>query len=126
MGRSAKSRGATETYLKTIFLLEQNLTEVRSIDVANELGVSKPSVSVTVKKLCKEGFLTMGGNRRLVLTESGQKYAASIFERHVIIENYLTDILDVEKKIAHQDACRLEFFLSDETVSKIKEVFGEK
>lgn len=121
-----KSRESAETYLKAIFLLRQKLGHVRSIDVANDLGVSKPSVSVAVKKLCNEGLLTMDCDRNLILTEDGLKYAASIFERHAVIENFLTDILDVGKENAHKDACRLEHLVSQETFSKIKEACGEK
>jgi len=121
-----KNRESAETYLKTIFLLLQKLGYVRSIDVAKELGVSKPSVSVAVRKLCNEGLLIMDCNRNLILTENGLKYAASIFERHVVIENFLTDILHVGKDEAHKDACRLEHFVSPETFGRIKEVYVEK
>lgn len=120
-----KSRESAETYLKTIFLLQQKLGCVRSIDVAKELGVSKPSVSVAVKKLYNEGLLIMNCDRNLIFTEDGLKYAASIFERYVVIENFLTDILDVGKDNAHKDACRLEHLVSQETFSKIKEIYGE-
>ena len=117
-------RESAETYLKTIFLLRQKLGNVRSIDIANELGRSKPSVSVAVKKLCKEGLLLMDHDRNLILTEEGSAYAAAIFERHVVLENFLTKILDVEETEAHHDACRLEHLVSPETFSKIKEVYG--
>jgi len=121
-----KIRESAETYLKTIFLLRQKLGNVRSIDVANELGLSKPSVSVAVKKLCNEGLLIMDHDHNLILTEEGLTYAASIFERHVVLENFLTKILDVEETEAHNDACRLEHLVSPETFSKIKEVYGEE
>ncbi|MGC4019001.1 MAG: metal-dependent transcriptional regulator [Muricomes sp.] len=121
-----KNRESAETYLKTIFLLQQKLGQVHSIDIANELGVSKPSVSIAIKKLCNEGLLIMDCERSLILTEEGLEYAASIFERHVVIENYLTDVLNVGKESAHKDACRLEHFVSQETFSKIKEVFSEE
>lgn len=121
-----KSRESAETYLKAIFLMQRELGCVRSIDVANKLEVSKPSVSVAVKKLCNEGLLSMDCARNLILTEDGQAYAASIFERHVIIENFLADILNVEKETAHKDACRLEHIVSAETVDKIREAYGER
>ena len=119
-GSIMKSRESTETYLKAIYLLQQKLACVRSIDVANELCISKPSVSIAIKKLCKEGLLIMNCDHNLVLTEDGMEYAESVVERHVIIENFLTDILDVEKETAHKDACRLEHFISSETYDKIK------
>ena len=121
-----KNRESAETYLKTILLLSRKLGYVRSIDVANELGVSKPSVSNAVKKLRNEGLVNMDGSRFLILTDEGQKYAKSIFERHVVIENFLTDILNVDEEIAHKDACRLEHIVSSETVDKIKEFGGEE
>ena len=121
-----KSRESTETYLKTIFLLQKKLGCVRSIDVANEMCVSKPSVSVAVKKLCKEELLIMDCDCKLILTEHGIEYAAYIFERHIIIENFLTDILGVEKEIAHKDACRLEHFISPETYDKIKNSYDKE
>jgi len=121
-----KNRESAETYLKTILLLRRKLGYVRSIDVANELGVSKPSVSNAVKKLRNEGLVNMDDSRFLILTDEGQKYAKSIFERHVVIENFLTDILNVDEEIAHKDACRLEHIVSPETVDKIKEFGGEE
>ena len=121
-----KNRESAETYLKTILLLRRKLGYVRSIDVANELGVSKPSVSNAVKKLRNEGLVNMDDSRFLILTDEGQKYAKSIFERHVVIENFLTDILNVDEEIAHKDACRLEHIVSSETVDKIKEFGGEE
>lgn len=121
-----KVRESTETYLKTILILQKKLGKVRSVDVANELGVSKPSVSNAVKKLCNEGLAIMDLDRNLVLTEDGLKYAALIFERHVVIEKFLTDILGIGEENAHNDACRLEHLVSPETFDKIKEIYGEK
>jgi len=114
-----KTRESAENYLKSIFLLQKKLGNVRSIDVANELGVSKPSVSNAIKKLRKEGFVDMDEKRNLVLTEDGLHYAAAVFERHVVLENFLKDILKVEESVAHDESCRLEHLLSEETVSKI-------
>ena len=120
-----KTNESTETYLKTIYLVKQKRGNVRAVDIANELGVSKPSVSIAVKKLCNEGFLSVDSNHNLILTDDGLKYADSIFERHVVIEAFLTDILDIEKETAHIDACRLEHSLSTETFNKIKEFLKE-
>lgn len=117
-----KIRESAGNYLKTIFILQKRLGEVRSIDVANELHVSKPSVSNAVKKLRSEGFLTVGESHNLILTEDGFKYAASIFERHITIEKFLRDVLSIEEKTAHSDACRMEHLISTETCSKIKDI----
>lgn len=117
-----KSRESIETYLKAILLLHQKGGCIRSVDVANELGVSKPSVSAAVKKLCSEGLLVVDKEHNLILTEAGLNYAVSIFERHVVIESFLTDILNVGKENAHKDACRFEHFVSPETFNKMKEI----
>ena len=121
-----KVRESAETYLKTILILQKKLGYVRSVDVANELGISKASVSRAVKKLRNEGFVIMGLARNLVLTEEGLKYAAFIFERHVVIEKFLTEILNIGKENAHSDACRLEHLVSPETFDKIKESYDKK
>lgn len=117
-----KNSESVETYLKTIYLLQKKLGCVRSIDVANELGLSKPSVSIAMKKLRNEGLVIMDCNNSLLLTECGAKYAASVFERHVVIEKYLTDILQIEKQIAHKDACRFEHTMSSETFDRLKKI----
>lgn len=116
---------SAENYLKTILILQKRLGEVRSIDVANELGVSKPSVSYAVKKLRSEGFVLMDGNRNLVLTENGQKYAAFILDRHAVIEMFLIEILHIDEKTAHRDSCCLEHSISTETFNKIREICDE-
>ncbi len=117
-----KVRESAENYLKAIFILQKRLGEVRSIDVANELHVSKPSVSNAVKKLRNEGFITVDESHNLILTEDGLKYAVSIFDRHITIEKFLRDVLSVEEKTAHNDACRMEHLISTETCSKLKNI----
>ena len=116
-------RESAENYLKTILTLQKRFGEVRSIDVANELNVSKPSVSNAVKKLRAEGLLDMNENRSLVLTSTGYEYAISVFERHVVIEKVLTEVLGIDEKTAHTDSCRLEHLVSRETFIKIKELY---
>jgi len=117
---------SAENYLKTILILQKQLGEVRSVDVANELGVSKPSVSYAIKKLRSEGFVIMDGNHNLILTENGQKYAAFILDRHTVIEMYLVEILHIDEKTAHKDSCRLEHSISTETFNRIKEICDEQ
>ena len=121
-----KVRESAKNYLKTILILQEKLGEVRSVDVARELGVSKPSVSNAIKKLRSEGFVDMDSSRSLVLTEDGMKCAASIVERHVVIEKYLTDVLNVDEQTAHSDSCRLENLISTEAYTKIKESYMEE
>ena len=115
-------RESAENYLKTILILHKKYGEVRSIDVANELGVSKPSVSIAMKKLRNEGLVSMDENRNLVLTEAGLEYATAIFERHEVLEKFLTDVLNVDEETAHNDSCRLEHLVSAETLNRVREI----
>lgn len=120
-----KTYESSENYLKAIYILHNQLDVVRSIDVAIELGVSKPSVSIAIKKLRNENYLCMDDNHYLILTEKGFEYAKSIFERHVIIEKVLTDLVKIDKQTAHEESCRLEHFLSEETINKIKQLYED-
>lgn len=108
-----------EMYLETIHVLSQKSAQVRSIDVAEEMGFSKPSVSRAMGILKKEGFIEIDGSGNITLTSSGEKHAKRIYERHTL----LTDLfirLGVDEKIAAEDACRVEHYLSDETFDAIK------
>lgn len=118
-----KQSVSTENYIKAILLLQVRQGEVRSVDVARELGVSKPSVSVAVKKLQGEGLAGKDENGGLFLTESGQAYAAAVLERHTVIETLLVFALGVDAKTAHEDACRMEHLVSPETFTKMKEKY---
>lgn len=124
--QNAKARESAEDYLKTIFLLRQQLGQVRSIDVAKALGVSKPSVSNAVKKMRSQGLVIMDERHTLTLTEAGLGYAASVMERHQVIEGFLRDILCVSRETAHKDSCRMEHLISAETFSKIHEAYAAK
>ena len=126
MSKQLRIRESAENYLKAIYILRDRLGEVRSVDVATELGVSKPSVSVAVKKLRNDGLVNMDENHYLLLTKEGLEYAAYIFGRHVILEEFFTDVLEIDKKTAHNDSCRLEHIVSSEMLSKIKCMNDEK
>ncbi len=108
-----------ENYLETILILEKRNGIARSIDVANELNFSKPSVSRAVSILKKAGYLEIGPINQLLLTSSGREIAERIYERHLVLTKYLTD-LGVSEKIASEDACRIEHVLSEETFQCIK------
>jgi len=116
-----KMSQSAENYLKTILLLQRKLGHVRSVDIANELMVSKPSVSNALKKLRNEGLIVMNLQHDIIMTEEGLRYATLIFEHHVVIEKFLTDFFQINSEIAHVDSCRIEHLLSDETFNKIKE-----
>ena len=109
-----------EDYLETILILHKNTGFVRSIDIANELGYSKPSISRAVGILKSDGYITVEPNGQIVLTDSGKAKAEQVYERHLMLRKFLTDILGVSSENSEQDACRIEHILSDETYEKLK------
>lgn len=113
-----------EMYLETIYVLGQKQQNVRSIDVAEEMGFSKPSVSRGVSILKQQGYLTVDGNGFLELTDSGMDLAKKIYERHTILTEALVR-LGVDPEIAQQDACKMEHIISDETLNAFKRHIGK-
>lgn len=108
-----------EMYLETILILSQKQGAVRSLDVANYMNFSKPSVSRAVGILKAEGYLLMDKNGILTLTESGRAVAEAIYERHVLLTKFLT-ALGVDPEIAAADACKMEHDISAETFAAMK------
>lgn len=109
-----------EDYLETILILHKNTGFVRSIDIANELGYSKPSISRAVGILKNDGYITVEPNGQIILTDSGRAKAEQVYERHLMLRKFLTDILGVSSENSEQDACRMEHILSEETYEKLK------
>ena len=109
-----------ENYLETILVLREKGISVRSIDIANEMGFSKPSVSRAVKNLKDGGFIFVDGNGFILLTDIGEEVARKIYERHEIISAWLIDI-GVDEKTALEDACRIEHDISVVTFEKLKQ-----
>ena len=109
-----------ENYLETILVLTQRNGSVRSIDVANEMNFTKPSVSRAMSILKKENLITMETDGRLLLTEEGLQKATAILERHTILTRYIHEVLGVPEEIAEKDACRIEHIISPETFEGIK------
>ena len=110
---------SAEMYLETIYQLLQERGSVRSVDVAESMGYSKPSVSRAVGLLKKGGYLLMEKDGSLTLTESGLATAQKVYERHTILTKLLTR-LGVSPETAAEDACKMEHVLSDETFEAIK------
>ena len=108
-----------ENYLETILVLSLKGSRVRSIDIVNELEYSKPSVSVAMKNLRAKSYITMDEDGYITLTEKGQKIADTVYERHVVITDWLI-FLGVDKKTAARDACKMEHTLSEKSFSAIK------
>lgn len=119
-----KIQKSAEDYLESILMIKERQGYVRSIDVSNELGVTKPSVSFATKRLRENGYITVGEGGRLELTEAGMDIAARIYERHRVLTALLTAI-GVDGKTAAEDACRIEHDLSPETFEAIKKYCGE-
>lgn len=109
-----------EMYLETILVLKNRFGYVRSIDIANEMNVSKPSVSRAVGLLKENGYITFDPNGMILLTGTGQAVAEKIYERHEILTQYL-NALGVSGDTAAHDACKIEHVISDETFNIIKQ-----
>ena len=115
-----KIQESGENYLETVLILLQRNGYARSIDVANELGFSKASVSRAMGILKEAGYLVMQPNGNLTLTEAGYKKASAIYERHNVIAQFLEMTLGVDSGIATQDSCRIEHIISEESFRRIK------
>lgn len=114
-----KIRQSAEDYFETIYMLKQKNGSVRSIDVVNELGFSKPTVSVAMKKFRENGFVTVDEAGLIELTPAGLAIAKKTFEKHTVISEMLM-LLGVPEEIALEDACRMEHGLSDESFEALK------
>ena len=114
-----KVHESEENYLETILILSLKGGHVRSIDIVNELEYSKPSVSVAMKNLRSKGYIIMDDDGYITLTEQGQKIADTVYERHVVISDWLI-FLGVEKNTAIHDACKMEHILSEKSFLAIK------
>ena len=115
-----KIQESAENYLETILMLEQSKGRVRSIDIAVELGFSKPSVSVAMKQLRENGYVEMTDGNFLLLTDKGREIAQRMYERHTLLTDWLV-FLGVDRKTATEDACRIEHVISQESFEKIRE-----
>ena len=111
---------SAEMYLETIYTLAKERGNVRSIDVAEHMGYSKPSVSRAVGLLKSGGYLTMEPDGSLVLTDEGAAIARNIYERHTVLTAMLTR-LGVDPQTAAEDACRIEHVISEESFRAIRE-----
>ena len=109
-----------ENYLETILMLQNKNGSVRSIDIANELEYTKPSISRAMGILRKNGYITMDDSGQILLTELGRKKAEEIYERHLLITKFLMETLGIERQLADKDACRIEHVISQETFERIK------
>lgn len=110
---------SAENYLETILILSNSLPVVRSVDIANELGFKKSSVSVAMRNLRENHYILVSDSGFITLTESGREIAEMIYERHTLLSSWL-ERLGVDADIAAKDACRMEHILSKESFEAIK------
>ena len=115
-----KSEESVEDYLETILILNGKLANVRSIDIANELGYSKPSVSIAMKKLRESAYIEVDSGGYIRLLPPGAEIAERIYKRHQTLTEFFV-YLGVSRGTADEDACKVEHDLSSETFSKIKD-----
>ena len=117
---------SAEDYLETILLLEMRNGTVRAVDVANELGYSKPSVTRAMGVLKKAGLVDQELYGTIQLTEAGRKRANEIYDRHVLIKEFLMTVLSLDARTAETDACRIEHIVSQTTIDRIRALLQEK
>lgn len=120
-----KSNESVEDYLETILILSEKLPVVRSVDIANELGYKKPSVSIAMKNLREKEYIYVMEQGYIYLTESGKEIAEMIYERHNFFKDWLIS-MGVDEKTAIDDACKIEHVLSPESYAAIKKFCEER
>ena len=110
---------SAENYLETILMLTRKNGHVRSIDIANELNFTKPSVSIAMKNFREDGYISISDDGGIVLTDKGMKVAERVFERHQVIASALI-ALGVDEKTAYEDSCKIEHDISQQSFEKLK------
>ena len=110
---------SAEDYLEAILRLKEGKGYVRSVDIAQMLGVTKPSVSFAMKKLRENGFIHMDEDNLITLTETGQEIALRVYDRHKTIMSFLVSI-GVSEQTAREDACKIEHDISDESFAALR------
>lgn len=113
-----KIQESAENYLETILIINKRKGFCRSVDIANELGYSKPSVSVAMKNLRENGYIDVMGDGSIVLLEPGLEIAGKLYERHTMLTEFL-ETIGVPAETASEDACRIEHVLSEESIGAI-------
>ncbi|MDE5946672.1 MAG: metal-dependent transcriptional regulator [Oscillospiraceae bacterium] len=113
-----------ENYLETIYMIKLKKGSVRSIDISVEMGYSKPTISVTVKRYREEGYITIDNDGYISLTEKGLEIAESTYERHNVIANILM-ALGVDEETAFNDSCKIEHCISEKSFQAMKAHFNQ-
>ncbi len=108
-----------EDYLEAVFIVSKQKSSVRLTDIAEFLGVSKPSVNRAINTLTQNGYLEHVTYGDIVITPQGESYAANVLRRHKLIKQFLIDTLGVDEKTAEHDACQMEHVMSSSTIDKL-------
>ncbi len=116
---------SAEMYLETIYVLQERNGKVKSVDVANELNYSKASVSIAMKQLRENNYITFNGDNSISLLPTGLEVAIAVYEKHVFLTKALIK-MGVDPITASQDACRMEHVISKETLEALKSFVEEK
>ncbi len=114
-----------EDYLETIYILNRRTGYVRSIDIANEMGYSKPSVSKGMSILREMGYITVAADGEIKLTKNGLKRAKEVYSRHLLIREFFIRKLGVNPTTAEIDACKVEHVISEETYLRLRDFMSE-
>ena len=115
-----KLQASGEMYLETIYVLSKEMSAVRSIDVGEYMGFSKPSVSRAMSILKKDGYVNVDADGAITLTETGLAIAKTMYTRHTVLSQMLME-LGVDEETATEDACRIEHVISEESFAAIKD-----
>lgn len=119
-----KSEESVQDYLETILVLSKKMPQIRSIDIANELHYSKPSVSVAMKNLKNKEYIVISDEGHISLTPQGKELAETVYERHALLSSWLIK-MGVDPVIAAEDACKMEHDISPESFAAIKKFVEE-
>lgn len=119
-----KTHKSEEDYLESILMLSKSGNPIRSVDIANGLGFSRPSVSVAMKNLRGNGYILTDSDGFITLTESGREIAQKMYDRHVLISDWLI-FLGVDRETAVNDACKMEHDMSEQSFSALKKHIEE-
>ncbi|NCB50336.1 MAG: metal-dependent transcriptional regulator [Clostridia bacterium] len=117
-------RRSAEDYLETMLILQEKFGYIRSIDIADQLGVKKPSVSYATKRLKENGYITMDSDSFITLTRSGLEIASRMYERHKVLTELFIS-LGVDAETAREDACKIEHDISEQSFDAICKYFGK-
>ena len=119
-------RASSEDYLEVIYHLERENKNVKSVDVARRMEVSRPSVNKAISVLKEAGMVTQELYGTINLTTQGRKKALEVVEKHTVLHDFLANVLGVAEEIADRDACEIEHIISPETFERIKNLVEEK